>query len=146
MPEGGPYRDVSAPIASRADLDWSRMGGSWTIVQGAAFGPLGQPGAALSLEIGEAGGEIRIASPTRTTQIPVEIAGPGRLRALDRPRELWVLWGDADYRTVAIGTPDGAFGWIMDRNGASSRDRLEAARTIMDWYGYDLDALKENGR
>ncbi len=122
------------------------MAGDWTVVQGAPLGPLGQPGARLSLQTGGNGGEILIDAGSRSLRIPVDIAGPGRLRPADRPRELWVLWADADYRTVAIGTPDGAFGWIMDRNAASSRDRVNAARDIMAWYGYDLAALKESGQ
>ena len=57
----------------------------------------------------------------------------------DTPLELWVLWVDDDFRTAVIGTPDGRFGWIMDRPGQASRDRTRAAREILDFNGYDTD-------
>jgi apolipoprotein D and lipocalin family protein len=51
-----------------------------------------------------------------------------------------VLWADADYRTLVIGTPDGSFGFILNRGGFPA-DRLKAAREILAWNGYDLTQL-----
>ena len=56
--------------------------------------------------------------------------------------EWWVLWVDADYRTLAVGTPDGRFGFILNRDGALPPDRLAAAREILEWNGYDLARLR----
>ena len=63
--------------------------------------------------------------------------GPGRLllEIAPRPQPFWVLWADADRRTVAVGAPGGEIGFIMER-GAVSGDRLRAALEILEWYGY----------
>ena len=52
-----------------------------------------------------------------------------------------MLWADADYRTLVIGTPNGRLGFILNR-GAISADRLVAAWEILDWNGYDLRQLR----
>jgi apolipoprotein D and lipocalin family protein len=54
-----------------------------------------------------------------------------------------VMWMDFDSRTAAIGTPNGDFGWIMDKNPTGGGDRIAAARDIMDWFGYDVSQLQE---
>jgi len=56
--------------------------------------------------------------------------------------QTWVLWVDADYRTAALGNPEGTVGMIIDRKPTGGNDRIKAARDIMDWFGYDLEALK----
>lgn len=58
-------------------------------------------------------------------------------------RELWVIWVDDDFRTAAIGTPDGSFGWILDRKPQGGADRLRAAREILEFGGYDTGRLTE---
>lgn len=50
---------------------------------------------------------------------------------------IWVLWIDADNRSMAIGTPDGGLGMILSKD-AIPNDRLMAAREILAWNGYDL--------
>ncbi len=67
-------------------------------------------------------------------------AGPGRFVIGDQL--WWVLWADADYRTLAIGTPSGQFGLILNRDGALPPDRLRAAREIFDFNGYDIARLR----
>lgn len=67
-------------------------------------------------------------------------AGPGRFAIGDQL--WWVLWADADYRTLAIGTPSGQFGLILNRDGALPPDRLRAAREIFDFNGYDIARLR----
>ena len=56
--------------------------------------------------------------------------------------QYWVLWVDADYRTAAIGTPSGSFGWIIDRAKSGGEDRIKAARDVLGFNGYDLSRLK----
>ncbi|MEH6775767.1 MAG: lipocalin family protein, partial [Cereibacter changlensis] len=53
----------------------------------------------------------------------------------------WVIWVDTDYRTLAIGTPDGSFGFLLNRGGPLPADRLTAVREIFEWNGYDLSRL-----
>ncbi|MCB1340451.1 MAG: lipocalin family protein [Pseudooceanicola sp.] len=73
---------------------------------------------------------------------PVRQVAPGRIDV--DGAMWWVLWVDDGFRTAAIGTPDGSFGWIMDRKGPQGigADRLAAAKEIMDWAGYDLTRLQ----
>lgn len=48
---------------------------------------------------------------------------------------------DHGYRTLAIGTPSGRFGFVLDR-GPIPADRLDAAREIFDFNGYATAALR----
>lgn len=78
------------------------------------------------------------------TPLTANVTGPGRFvmpRGEGPPIEHWVLWTDADYRVAVIGTPSGAFGWIMTK-GESRADLMQAAREIMDWNGYDMTQLQ----
>lgn len=72
---------------------------------------------------------------------PVTGNDQGRLTA--GGQQFWVHWLDINNRTAVIGSPDGRYGWIMDRTGAPSADRLKAAREILEWYGYDLSRMKD---
>lgn len=74
-------------------------------------------------------------------------SGPGRFMPTGRvpptlAREWWVLWADTNLRTLVIGTPDGAFGFILNRGGPLPADRMTAAADILDWNGYDTRALR----
>jgi apolipoprotein D and lipocalin family protein len=53
-----------------------------------------------------------------------------------------VLWADTDLRTLAVGTPDGRFGFILERSGTLPPDRLEAARQVFDFNGYRTGLLQ----
>jgi apolipoprotein D and lipocalin family protein len=66
--------------------------------------------------------------------------GPGRL-AVAGEDDWWVLWVDSGYRTLAVGTPSGRFGFVLDR-GAIAPDRLTAAREVFDFNGYVSGALR----
>ncbi len=59
--------------------------------------------------------------------------GPGRLEGI-APE--WVLWMDADARTMVLARPDGSGARILDR-GAPSPDRMRAAETVLDFNGFD---------
>ena len=77
-----------------------------------------------------------------------EIVGPGRL-AVSFPSvpfgasDYWVLWVDEGYRTAVVGAPNGKSGWILNRDPQIPVDRLNAAREVLGFNGYDLDRLME---
>lgn len=135
------YRDTTAPISSIALFDAARLqGGEWREV--ASFR---DDGACLICRAGFTpdGGGVKMVSGAGTAQLMP--AGPGRLApkgldgALAQP--WWVLWVDADYRTLVIGTPSGEFAAVLDR-GEIGADRRKAAEEILRWAGYDVARLK----
>lgn len=143
------FRDAQAPIGSTTRFDPAHFAGDWHVV--ARFAQVGDPAgaAAETLQISPDGAVLRGrevcvdgACALREARSRLEMAGPGRF-VLDGVAH-WVLWVDADYRTAVIGTPSGAFGWIMEKGAkATPPDRLEAAREILAWAGYDLARLTE---
>jgi apolipoprotein D and lipocalin family protein len=150
------FRDTGIPIYSNAVIAPDRLTGAWRQVAefaGAAAPPCAARGATLSPA---APGRLRLDAdlcldgrPARFHG-PAEVTGPGRLRPVGADpaglgAEWWVLWADADGRTLVIGTPSGAFGMILDR-GTLSPDRAAAAREILAWNGYDLGRLRPVGR
>lgn len=143
---------AQGPIYSNAVLDLARIEGSWAQV--ATFAGPAQPRcrtgqADITAEAGRLaarmrlclnGGEVAYAGP-------LAITGPGRMRpaaAAPSPldRDWWLLWADADLRTLVLGTPDGSFGMILNRGGRLPPDRLTAARDILAWNGYDVGRLR----
>ena len=76
-----------------------------------------------------------------------ELVGPGRLKVrFDGVPfirgDYWVLWVDEGYRTAVVGAPDGWSGWILNRTPTIPVDRLDAARQVLDFNGYDIDRLE----
>ena len=152
------FRDTAAQIASQTDVTGERMAGDWFIRQrfaaprtplsGMSLGVL--PNEALQMSI--LGREcIDDVCFEDETLILLDKTGPGRWTARGPQTglpdgELWVMWMEFDSRTVAIGTPSGAFGWIMDKNPTGGGDRITAARDIMDWFGYNVSRLEEVDR
>ncbi len=139
------FRDADAPIWSAAAFDAGRIEGRWT--QAAAFsggeGPGCAPGGA---EITRRAGGLHIAArlclngrEVRASG-PLGVAGPGRL-AVPGMADWWVIWVDSGYRTLAIATPSGAFGFVLDR-GRIGPDRLAAAAEIFDFNGYPRARLQ----
>lgn len=139
----GAFRDTGRPIYSSAVLDPSRLAGKWRQV--AAFGPqtpgckaggvdiTGKSALRAAFRLCLNGADLRGSGP-------ITVIGPGRLAVAGQ--EWWVIWADADYRTLAIGTPSGAFGFVLNRGGPISADRLTAAREIFEWNGYDLGGFQ----
>jgi apolipoprotein D and lipocalin family protein len=136
------YRIASAPIWSAAAFQAGQVAGTWRQV--AAFQPAGsgcdQGAIAITPEAGglRLAGSLCLAGRVETVSGLAELVGPGRLRV--RGEDWWVLWVDSGYRTMAIGTPSGRFGFVLDR-GAIPADRLEAAREIFDFNGYATEAM-----
>ena len=140
VPTPDAYRDTSAPISSIALFDASRLEGEWREV--ASFR---QGGACLICRARFATGATGVQMVSGAGTAELVPTGPGRLA----PRGLsgavaepwWVLWVDADYRTLVIGTPSGRFGAVLDR-GEIGPDRRRAAEEILQWAGYDVRRLK----
>ena len=147
----GDFRN-GGPIYSNAVLDLGRLDGQWQQVAtfaapdsrpcrkgGTARIRSVAPGLTISARLCLDGRDVTLSGP-------VTVTGPGRLTPARAPapldREWWVLWADADLRTLVIGTPDGSFGTILNRGGPLPSDRLTAARDILAWNGYDTAQLR----
>jgi apolipoprotein D and lipocalin family protein len=139
------FRPADAPIWSNAVIDMGRLSGDW--VQVAAFGTAPLPCGAQALTLSAAPGGLAAAGalcgPAGAAPVTgrLAFAGPGRLRPAEGP-DWWVLWADTDLRTLAIGTPDGSFGFILERSGTLPPDRLEAARQVFDFNSYRTGLLQ----
>jgi apolipoprotein D and lipocalin family protein len=139
------FRKADAPIWSNAVIDMAGLAGDWTQV--AAFAPSPPPCGAQALRLSAAPGGLSAegaicgAGGVAPVGGQLDPAGPGRLRPETGP-DWWVLWADTDLRTLAIGTPDGRFGFILERSGNLPPDRLEAARQVFDFNGYDTGLLQ----
>jgi apolipoprotein D and lipocalin family protein len=56
-------------------------------------------------------------------------------------RELWLIWIDDGRRTAAVGEPKGRYAWVLDRAATGGADRIEAAREILEFNGYDAGQI-----
>ena len=139
------FRPATAPIWSSAAFDAARIEGHWQQVAtfSAGDGPGCRDGGA-DVRRGSAGLDItaRLCLNGRVIQAagPLRVAGPGRI-AVPGMADWWVIWVDSGYRTLAVGTPDGTFGFVLDR-GTISADRMKAAAEIFEFNGYSMARLK----
>lgn len=152
-PPPGAYREADRAIYSTAVLEPGRLEGRWFQVadfarSGAAdcraTGLTVQPGAPGALAVQA---DLCLGGTRSAYRGDARISGPGRLTLSGADpdgigAEWWVLWVDADNRTLVVGTPGGGFGLILDRSAQSSPDRMRAAREILAWNGYDLARLR----
>ncbi len=140
-----PLRAPGDPIYSNASFDLSRLSGTWQQVAGFATGPGCAGGKATFARdaSGKTSGDARLCVAGRMQEWSgaVTRVGPGRF-TIGGGEPWWVLWDDTDNRTLVIGTPSGAFGFVLDRKEDLPADRLAAAREILDFNGYDLTTLK----
>jgi apolipoprotein D and lipocalin family protein len=146
-PPAATLRDPVRPIWSAAALDPLRLAGTWH--QRSEAAPAGAPPcAAAPLVIAAAGPGLRFAGRPCLGGRPVELAaqarpaGPGRFDLDDPAGPWWVLWIDADARTMAIGTPEGGFGLVLDRSVRGGEDRIAAAEAVLAFNGYDSARLR----
>jgi apolipoprotein D and lipocalin family protein len=145
------FRDRTRPIASTTRGGPADLRGAWVVSASYPHGPgLGRlvgVGSVVGLSTGSGDGvnwNVLDSPGAEAGLFGTELIGPGRYLhrgSRSGPSEIWVLWTDDDFRTAAIGTPDGSFGWIMDRPGEASPDRTEAARRMLEFNGYDLSRL-----
>lgn len=86
-------------------------------------------------------GEVGDSHPILLTTY--DITHSGRLSAShDAQNVIWVLWIDEDHRTAVLGNPSGSFAQIINRTPTLRADRLQAAKDILKFNGYDLSQLK----
>lgn len=145
-PPAAAFRDPAAPIWSNAAFDMGRLQGRWQQVAtfAADTAPACAPGGAEFRRTPSGGMTVaaRLCLNGRETRVsgPVTPTGPGRF---DVPGmgEWWVIWVDVGYRTLAIGTPSGGYGFVLD-TGRIGTDRLTAAREIFDFNGYRTTAMR----
>ena len=154
------FRDPSVLIASTTRGAPTDLNGEWVISAsfvGSYFNSVAPAGGGVIVDVDPSGtGRWTFRNAEgRTTSVPVWQRMTGRFQqgwpgdASSTPgspiegtaREFWVLWVDDDFRTAAVGTPDGSLGWIMNRPGEASGDRTAAAREVLEWSGYDLGRL-----
>lgn len=143
----GLYRDPAIPIYSAAVFDQSRFAAAgWDQVAAFLPGPA-ENCADTGLRFPEPGNatgasyRLCLSGVVREGKGAIVWQPGGRFALVGIEEPLWVLWVDADYRTVLVGTPSGRLGFILNRGGALTADRLTAARDIFAFNGYDLRRL-----
>ncbi|SMR71444.1 apolipoprotein D and lipocalin family protein [Aliiroseovarius halocynthiae] len=140
------HRDTSRRLSSTTRFDAARFAGQW-VIRGEFVHP-GQPPlyGTVAIEHGAKGiTGISISSgASGRERYDARMDRAGRITVGKQPfaTQYWVLWVDADYRTAAIGTPSGSFGWIIDRNRKGGDDRIKAAADVMIFNGYAKSRLK----
>ncbi|VDC31178.1 lipocalin family protein [Pseudogemmobacter humi] len=138
------FRPEGAPIWSAAAFAPARIEGEWRqVATFSAAEPGCRPGGAVFRREGEAltiQARLCLNGREVTASGPVTVSGPGRL-TVPGMGEWWVIWVDSGYRTLAIATPRGDYGFVLDR-GAISSDRLRAAAEIFDFNGYAKGNLR----
>ena len=150
--EGGlGHRDQSVPIGVTSRFEAKRFVGPWQV---RAVLPHTEAFHELALVDTAAGVQLQIAADVcdaagtcgRVAEtLDTKREGKGRYVVTmpdGQQRRLWVLWVDEGFRTALIGNPEGTFAWIIDRSAKGGRDRIAAAREILDFNGYDPSGLK----
>jgi apolipoprotein D and lipocalin family protein len=144
VPDVAGYRRPDVPIYSNAVIAPGDLTGEWTQVAGFATAP-GCDGGAVSIVPQGAGlamrGRLCLGAGLQDASGVYAVTGPGRIRLGTGP-EWWVIWADTNLRTLAIGTPDGRFGFILNKGTDLPADRLRAAREVFDFNGYGLARLR----
>lgn len=136
VPEAAVYRDTSRQVFSIAAFDPSRISGPW--VQVAGFGEACHGG---SMQIGPVTSyALCLPDGVKNGTAQMSASMPGRFD-LPGVGPFWVLWADADNRTLVIGAPSGRYGMILNRDANLPPDRLTAARDILKFNGYDVTKL-----
>jgi apolipoprotein D and lipocalin family protein len=140
------FRQPGAQIYSNAVLENPRLVGDWVQVAefATAVAPACVKGGARISQMGQSlrvDGDLCLNGVRTAFAGPLGAAGPGRFNA-PTGEDWWVLWADVGYRTLAIGTPSGQFGFILNRGGDVPRDRMVAAREVLDWNGYAVARLR----
>lgn len=145
----GVYRDAAAPIYSIAAFDQNRLAGRWDQV--AAFAPEAKvgcrPGGAEFARKADAlhlTYRLCLSGRNMAGSGIIAATGPGRFAIAGKDgvnQDWWVLWVDEGYRTVVIGSPSGAFGFILNQGKSLPADRLQAAREVLDFNGYNVETL-----
>jgi apolipoprotein D and lipocalin family protein len=144
-PTEAAFRSADVPIWSAAAFAPAQIAGRWQQVAAYQATPDGKCQAgALEFQPASGGlaveGTLCLNGAARKVSGIAQPVGPGRL-ALQGEEDWWILWVDSGYRTLAIGTPSGSFGFVLDR-GTAAPDRLAAAREVFDFNGYAAGAFR----
>lgn len=144
------FRDPAVTIASSSRFDPARFVGEWTVV--ADYTPESHCAPKLRFDPGPTPDTLTYHYCTERIDLPRlnlaydpggtvwQVEEHGRL-APDEGPQMWVLWVAEDYGTAVLGTPSGSFGRILNRGAQIRPDRLEAAREVLAFNGYDLSRL-----
>ncbi|WP_299624091.1 lipocalin family protein [uncultured Tateyamaria sp.] len=144
------FRDPSASIGITSRFDAARFAGTWhvrgaypldaqlTQVQRFVDGPAWE----LVARTCEPNGDCEEVG----TVWQVDGGSPGAEVLADpwgaADRRAAVLWLDEGFRTAAIGDPSGQFAWVLDRAPRGGADRIKAARQVLAFSGFDLNAME----
>jgi apolipoprotein D and lipocalin family protein len=135
------FRAPDAPIYSSAVVDRTRLFGTW--VQVATFAKAEQAICSAG-QVEFVGDDVRwdlcLADGRRRGAGPLTAGKAGRF-SVEGMADWWVLWVDADYRTLVIGTPSGGFGLVLNRQATLPLDRSRAVRDILEFNGYQTEDL-----
>ena len=142
-PAASPLRDAAKPMYSTASFNAGKLIGNWSQVGEVTRSPGCGPGV-MSVTPTETelviDWQLCLDGALRSGHGNLKPAGPGRFDVPGSDLPWWVLWSDADGRTLVLGTPSGAFGIVLDR-GKIPADRAKAAADILAWNGYDMGLL-----
>jgi apolipoprotein D and lipocalin family protein len=138
------FRAPEAPIWSAAAFVPAQVTGRWQQVAAFTAEPGGCRGGAISVDAAPGGyavtGTLCLNGEARKVDALARPIGPGRL-SVEGQSDWWVLWVDSGYRTLAVGTPSGQFGFVLDR-GTITQDRLVAAGEVFSFNGYASGRLQ----
>jgi apolipoprotein D and lipocalin family protein len=134
-------RDLARPVYSNASYDFARLEGTWVQVADLAATDTGCAPGQMQVAGGQVTWSLCLNGRPANGQGALQAAGPGRFTLPGLAPVVWILWADADDRTLVLGTPGGQFGVILDR-GALPADRAKAATDILAWNGYDVALLR----
>ena len=137
MPDTPDLRNPTVPLGGTSRFEADRFAGDWVTV-----GCLGRCAASESYTVATGGVLLRAADGAQTAY---RISAPGILRQIGEDATLVVMWVDEGFRTAAIGDADGHWAAILNRSRAPAPDRLEAARQILDFNGWDIARLRPVG-
>ncbi len=138
------FRAPEAPIWSAAAFVPAQVTGQWQQVAAFTATPGSCRGGAVTVDPAPGGyavkGTLCLDGKARKVDALARPVGPGRL-SVEGQEDWWVLWVDSGYRTLAVGTPSGQFGFVLDR-GRISQDRLVAAAEVFAFNGYTKGRLQ----
>ena len=147
------FRDTDVNITSKAQFDPARYTGTWfEIARCPVSFQRGCTNTTATYNATSDPGLLEVKNECfrngRVSAIDgfARVTGPGRLEVEFRnvpfvKAPYWVLWVDEDYQTAVVGTPSGRSGWILNRTPVLREDRLQAARDVLEFNGYDVSKL-----
>ena len=149
---GSSYRDTGVNMSSMAVFAPEKYAGLWYEI--ASYPTPFQAGCRQTTADYQVTGPGRLSVQNRCLKdgaaVMIEgsarVIGPGRLSVslsgVPVAAPYWVLWVDDGYRTAVVGVPSGRAAWILNRTPDIPPDRLAAARRVLAFNGYDLEALQ----